>query len=148
MSDLVAAVQKRKPFLEKRGYYFNPDDEMTQALLEGLVINEERYGYPACPCRLATGSYPLDRDIICPCDVRDWDITEFGSCFCGLYVSREVHMKKATIESIPDRRLAEKPAIQTWRCQVCGYLTARPEAPDVCPICGVTHDRFEPYSSL
>lgn len=30
-----------------------------------------------------------------------------------------------------------------WRCKVCGYLCARDEPPDICPICKVTKDRFE-----
>lgn len=32
-----------------------------------------------------------------------------------------------------------------WRCQVCGYICARDQAPDTCPICGVTKERFEKF---
>lgn len=145
MNNLPELIKKLKPFLEKRGYFFNPDEEMTNALLEGLLVNQERYGYRFCPCRLATGEYLPDRDAVCPCDVRDRDIAEFGSCFCGLYVSQDVFMQKKEIASIPDRRNDPKPENRVWRCQVCGYVCARSEAPDVCPICGVAHDRFEPY---
>jgi ferredoxin-thioredoxin reductase catalytic subunit len=143
---MTAMINKLKPYLEKRGYFFNPDEDMTTALLEGLVVNEKRYGYPFCPCRLATGDVNLDRDAICPCNVRDWDINEFNTCFCGLYVSREVFMQKKAIQSIPDRRNSPKPENKLWRCQVCGYICARPHPPDICPICGVSHDRFEPYT--
>ena len=55
------------------GYRLNPDPEFLQALIEGLCVNEERYGYPSCPCRIATGIFAIDRDIICPCDYRDPD---------------------------------------------------------------------------
>lgn len=63
------------------GYYLNPDIEFTKALISGLLTNEKRYGYQACPCRLASEVKPEDVDIICPCDYRDADITEYGSCF-------------------------------------------------------------------
>lgn len=139
-------ITKRiESFLEKRGYFLNFDTEMTSALLEGLVLNTERYGYPFCPCRLATGNLNQDRDAICPCNVRDLDLHEFNTCFCGLYISREVSMQKKTISSIPDRRNVPKSNNKLWRCQVCGYICARPHPPDICPICGVSHDRFELY---
>ncbi len=35
-----------------------------------------------------------------------------------------------------------------WRCRVCGYLCAREEPPDVCPICKVKKDRFEKFGGL
>ena len=58
--------------------------------MHSLLINEERYGYWACPCRLAAGDKADDLDIICPCDYRDADLNEFGACFCALYVSQEI----------------------------------------------------------
>lgn len=45
-----------------------------------LLINERRYGYRACPCRLASGAKEEDLDIICPCDYRDADLNEHGGC--------------------------------------------------------------------
>lgn len=32
-----------------------------------------------------------------------------------------------------------------WRCRVCGYICARDQAPDVCPICGASQERFEKF---
>ena len=40
---------------EVAGYHFNPDTEFTKGLVKSLIINERRYGYWACPCRLASG---------------------------------------------------------------------------------------------
>lgn len=137
-----APLSEQARSLEKRGYYFNPDRAHTEALLESLRTNQERYGYPFCPCRLATGDPEQDRDAICPCDVRDQDVFEHGACFCGLYVSREVAMKKRPIASIPERRGTTPAPDRLWRCTVCGYLCLRPTPPDVCPVCGVTRDRF------
>ncbi|MDH7509192.1 MAG: ferredoxin-thioredoxin reductase catalytic domain-containing protein [Methanomassiliicoccales archaeon] len=90
------------------GCYLNPDSEFLESLLEGLRRNEERYGYPSCPCRLASGDFELDRDIICPCDYRDADVVDFGTCYCGLYVSKDVHEGRQPFKPIPERRPPEK----------------------------------------
>jgi len=37
------------------------------------------------------------------------------------------------------------PRLPVWRCKVCGYLCARDEPPDKCPICKVSKDRFERF---
>ena len=89
---------------EAGGYHLNPDREFTRELVRSLLTNQERYGYWACPCRLAAGDKADDLDIICPCDYRDADLNEFGSCFCALYVSQEIVEGKKQAASIPERR--------------------------------------------
>jgi ferredoxin-thioredoxin reductase catalytic subunit len=91
------------------GYYLTPDAELLQAFLEGLRANEERYGYPSCPCRLASGIFEYDRDIICPCDYRDPDVIEFGACYCRLYVTKQVYENRQ-LPTVPERRPLEKQA--------------------------------------
>lgn len=147
---------------EKSGYCVNPDVQFVEMLLENIKINEERYGYPACPCRLASGKREKDLDMICPCDYRDPDLEEYGFCFCALYVTKDVINNNEKIHSIPDRRmktLKEKNAKKhemeqltigelkypVWRCKVCGYLCAREKPPETCPICHVDQDRFEKF---
>jgi ferredoxin-thioredoxin reductase catalytic chain len=90
------------------GYYLTPDKQLLQDLLEGLVRNEERYGYPSCPCRLASGKFDFDRDIFCPCDYRDPDVAEYGYCYCALYVRKDVYEGKTPIQPIPERRPMKK----------------------------------------
>jgi ferredoxin-thioredoxin reductase catalytic subunit len=92
------------------GYFLNPDPEFLQDLFEGLKKNEERYGYPSCPCRVAAGKLELDRDIICPCDYRDPDVAEFGACYCALYMRKDLYEGKTPISPIPERRPPEKQA--------------------------------------
>ncbi len=89
------------------GYNLNPDEEFTRGLVEGLLINRQRYGYQSCPCRLASGDKQKDKDIICPCDYRDPDLLEWGACYCALYVSDEVLRGEREIQSIPERRPPE-----------------------------------------
>jgi len=147
---------------EASGYHLNPDVEFTKALVESLLINEQRYGYWACPCRLATGDKQQDLDIICPCDYRDPDLVDWGACYCALYVSEEVVEGRREVESIPERRPPEgqrpqdtkgskahvpagEPSLPVWRCRVCGYLCAREQPPGVCPICKAKRERFERF---
>lgn len=68
-------------------YRINPDQKVTDDILYGLALNEKRYGYKACPCRLATGKYQLDCDVICPCSYCFLDVEKFGRCYCSLFVS-------------------------------------------------------------
>ena len=90
------------------GYYLTPDPELLQGLLEGLKVNEDRYGYPSCPCRLASGNLQIDRDIICPCDYRDPDVAEYGACYCRLYVNKNFYEKKGELPTVPERRPLDK----------------------------------------
>lgn len=82
----------------------NPNESLTQELLAGLEVNQRRYGYRSCPCRLAKGTIERDRDIVCPCDYRDQDVAEFGSCYCGLFVSPSFIESGRPLTSIPERR--------------------------------------------
>lgn len=89
---------------EPKGYYFNRDKDHVTQLLEALLRNKERYGYMACPCRLASGDREKDRDIICPCVYREPDVKEYGSCYCNLYVSKEWNEDKVEHQYVPERR--------------------------------------------
>ena len=154
------------------GYHLTPDPDLLQGLLEGLKTNEERYGYPSCPCRLASGILEFDRDIICPCDYRDPDVVEFGACYCRLYVSKEVYERKGELPTVPERRPLEKQALsfataakpveakpeaetakteakpmgetkpKLWYCKQCGYVVFRDEPPYICPICKAKKEMF------
>lgn len=73
--------EQLKKEAESNGYHLNPEVAFTKELVRGLLVNERRYGYPACPCRLASGNKSDDLDIICPCEYRDPDLTDFGTCY-------------------------------------------------------------------
>jgi ferredoxin-thioredoxin reductase catalytic chain len=156
-----ALYERLKLEAEAAGYLLNPDKEFVLGLMEGLLTNEERYGYQSCPCRLADGVREKDLDIICPCDYRDPDLDEYGACYCALYVSEEIAAGKKEAEPVPERRgTAAAPAeeheeelvgftragLPVWRCKVCGYLCARPQPPLKCPICKADKDRFERFA--
>jgi ferredoxin-thioredoxin reductase catalytic chain len=148
---------------ENGGYFLNPDVDFTKNLVRGLLKNEQRYGYRACPCRLASGKKEEDLDIICPCIYRDPDLNDFDACYCALYVSETVVWGKKLAGPVPERRpprsergkkskmhilSAAVPGslpLPVWRCTVCGYLCAREHPPEICPICKAKKERFERF---
>ncbi len=97
-----------KKIQDPKGYFFNKDKDVVFDLLKGLLINKERYGYMSCPCRLASGNYEKDKDIICPCVYRAPDVEEFGSCYCNLYVSKKWNDGSIPNVYVPERRPVEK----------------------------------------
>ena len=168
MNDLEKVKQRAEKDAQRNGYFLNPDQDFLQDLLEGLKQNEERYGYPSCPCRLASGKIEFDRDIICPCDYRDPDVEEFGTCYCALYVNQDVYEGKTPITPVPERRPLEKQeriysasktdkrpsttskntltGLRLWYCRQCGYVCYREEPPYICPICKAKKEMFTEIS--
>ena len=160
-AEVDRAYEKYNKDAESGGYHLNPDVDFTKGLINGLLVNEKRYGYPSCPCRLAAGVKSEDLDIICPCDYRDADVMEYGVCYCALYVSQKVLEGSQEAVSIPERRppaaVRKKAAAEAvapkigalplpvWRCKVCGYLCARDGPPEICPICKAKKERFERF---
>ena len=171
MMTLEKVRQRAENDAKSHGYYLNPDPEFLKNLLEGIKQNEDRYGYPSCPCRLASGRFEFDRDIVCPCDYRDPDVEEHGYCYCALYVRKDVFEGKTSIVPILERRplekqvrshtvsaktTAEKPSeaitgaaeessgvkMEMWYCKQCGYVCFREEPPYVCPICKAKREMF------
>jgi ferredoxin-thioredoxin reductase catalytic subunit len=108
MYDVDTLYAKLKELQEPRGLYFNKDEALVRDLLNSLLINRQRYGYMACPCRLASGVYEMDKDILCPCTYAWPDIREYGSCYCGLYVSPEWNEGTIDHVHVPERRPPEK----------------------------------------
>lgn len=109
MNDEVRSLRDRlAPRQEALGYYFCDDEAMLESLLEGLLTNKRRYGYMCCPCRLASGDRESDRDIICPCDYREADVAEYGSCYCQLYVTPAWNAGEIPREVVPERRPPSK----------------------------------------
>ena len=108
MMEVKKLYEMLKKAQESKGYFFSNDKPRVYELLEALIINKERYGYMACPCRLASGDREQDKDIICPCIYREPDVQEYGSCYCNLYVSKEWNEGKVQHQYVPERRPPEK----------------------------------------
>lgn len=175
MTVTIEHVRKRAEADAKTyGYYLTPQPDLLKMFLEGLKVNEDRYGYPVCPCRLGTGNFEFDRDIICPCDYRDPDVAQYGACYCRLYVNKAV-FESQNLPEVPERRPIEKqnraygtptqqapvqpaqaPAAPSkpaevkkklWYCKQCGYVVYREDPPYVCPICKAKRELFAPIET-
>jgi ferredoxin-thioredoxin reductase catalytic chain len=112
MTETVTEDEKYYEILKKiqepQGYFFNRDRRWALSIISDLLVNKKRYGYMACPCRLASGDREQDRDILCPCLYRKQDVQEYGSCYCNLYVSREWNEDKIPHPYVPERRPPKK----------------------------------------
>ncbi len=108
MTEVEKLYEMLKNSQEPRGYYFNADRDRVFDLLASLLVNKQRYGYMCCPCRLASGDRTKDKDIICPCEYREPDVKEYGSCYCNLYVFKEWNERKIPHPYVPERRPVEK----------------------------------------
>ncbi len=90
-------------------WILNKDKETLNNLIDGLVEHKNNHGYQSCPCRLASGSRDLDRDLICPCDYAPLDIKEYGACYCNLYLRPDFYETIGKIYIlVPERRPVEK----------------------------------------
>ena len=160
-SEILSCIEKLRKEGSTGGYNLNPNEEDLKMIIEGYLVNENKYGYPACPCRLASGNFEEDKDIICPCDYRDPDVKEYGSCYCALYIRKDLFDGETPIQRIPERRPPEKEVrsylmeehavaderssmikLRLWYCKQCGYVVFREEPPYICPICKAKREMF------
>ncbi|MEI6388714.1 MAG: ferredoxin-thioredoxin reductase catalytic domain-containing protein [Spirochaetota bacterium] len=88
----------------KQGWTLSTDADFMTSLLEGLMVNWNRYGYFLCPCRDSEGSRELDAKTICPCAWSRADIESHGHCYCALYLSHSFAESGRESGSIPDGR--------------------------------------------
>jgi ferredoxin-thioredoxin reductase catalytic subunit len=164
MTTLEDARKRAERDAIRNRMYLCPVPDLLNDLLKGLAENEKRYGYPSCPCRIASGDIEKDVDIICPCYYRSPDVEEYGQCYCALYVGESIYKGEKTSESIPERRPMEKqmaslgfsdeleteaeqvePKSTNRRllyCKQCGYTVLREEPPYKCPICQAKRELF------
>ncbi len=100
-------VEHLERVAERFGWKLNRDMELVVEFAKGLLKNKERYGFAYCPCRFPIGDEEVDRRIICPCVyARESDVEEFGRCYCGLFVSKEVYDGlKEYPDVVPDRHM-------------------------------------------
>ncbi|HEX7482012.1 MAG TPA: ferredoxin-thioredoxin reductase catalytic domain-containing protein [Candidatus Bathyarchaeia archaeon] len=123
MTTLEQVRKRAEADAKTYGYYLTPQSDLLQMFIEGLKTNEDRYGYPLCPCRLATSNFEIDRDIICPCDYRDPDVAQYGACYCRLYVNKAV-FDSQNLPEVPERRPIEKQE-RAYGTQITKQATAQ-----------------------
>jgi len=67
----------------------NPNNEEVRTLAAGVLENMKNRGMKYCPCRMITGDFEKDLELVCPCNFyRQKAWKENGECWCGLYFKR------------------------------------------------------------
>lgn len=84
--EILSQAQK---FAAERGLHLNPDEKQLAAVIRGLARNRLRWGEQYCPCRIRTRDPEKDRQIICPCEFQEEEISVQGCCHCRLFYKDE-----------------------------------------------------------
>lgn len=75
-------------YAKSQGFQLNPDKKIVDRILKGLLMNEKKYGFRYCPCRVITNNKEEDKKNICPCFWHKQEIKDTGSCLCRLFVKK------------------------------------------------------------
>lgn len=93
---LKQAWRLAEKYSERSGYPLHPDPEQVTRLVEEMARNKAEFGAMYCPCmtKRLIGNKEVDAKRICPCVWHEEDIGEFGSCYCGLFVTPDFDLNK------------------------------------------------------
>jgi len=81
-------------FCKGNNFILNPDKAHVDTIIEGVLLNEKKFGLKLCPCRLRDGTREKDIELICPCNFKihtTWlkPVDGRGAmCWCGLFVKK------------------------------------------------------------
>ncbi|MDN3513987.1 MAG: hypothetical protein NG747_06275 [Candidatus Brocadia sp.] len=75
-------------------YKLNPDINIVDRVVKGLVMRKIKFGHAYCPCRLVIGDEERDKKIICPCVYHAEEIKRDGECHCNLFVRASYQSSK------------------------------------------------------
>jgi len=76
-------------YAAKEGFDLNPDENIVNLVIEGLVRNKLKYKKQYCPCRIVSGDPEEDRPKICPCKWHKEEIERDGHCHCLLFFKKK-----------------------------------------------------------
>lgn len=85
-AELEPLIKNYQEYAERNGFKLNPNREVVERLIKGMLENEKKFGERYCPCRRITGNPEEDKPKICPCQWHREEIERDGHCFCGLFV--------------------------------------------------------------
>lgn len=85
MENIEEIIKYYQEYAEQQGLKLNPNKQVVENLLKGLLENEKKYGARYCPCRRVSGNPVEDQPKICPCVWHKEEIAKQGHCLCGLF---------------------------------------------------------------
>ncbi len=89
MATEAEVLESSRKYAEKMGFKLNPNQQIVDAVVKGLVNNEKKHGVRYCPCRMISGDKEKDRKNICPCIYHKDEIKEQGYCHCMLFFRKD-----------------------------------------------------------
>lgn len=86
MEEIEKIIREYEIYAENNGFRLNPNREVVERIVKGLLEREKQLGSRYCPCRRVTGNKEEDKKIICPCVYHKEEIEKLDHCLCGLFV--------------------------------------------------------------
>ncbi|TET84602.1 MAG: ferredoxin:thioredoxin reductase [Candidatus Nealsonbacteria bacterium] len=86
MNNIEEIIKHYEEYAQKNEFKLNPNREVVERLIKGMLENEKKFGERYCPCRRITGNKEEDKGKICPCHWHREEIERDGHCVCGLFV--------------------------------------------------------------
>jgi ferredoxin-thioredoxin reductase catalytic chain len=90
MSEQENLIKQSVEYAKKAGINMNPDTNIVNTIVKGLLNNKKKHGEIYCPCRVVTGNKEKDKEIICPCVFHRGEIELQGHCHCNLLDRKSV----------------------------------------------------------
>ncbi len=84
--DINGMMERYDNYAKSNGFRLNPDKKTVERVINGLLLNEKKYGKKYCPCRRVSGNGEEDTKKICPCAFHKEEIEKDGHCLCNLFV--------------------------------------------------------------
>jgi prepilin-type N-terminal cleavage/methylation domain-containing protein len=91
--EMEKLIKKSEEYAKSKGFRLNPNREVAEGVVKGLLTRKENFGEIYCPCRKMTGNKEEDKKIICPCIYHLDEIEKDGHCFCNLFVKQYMNKK-------------------------------------------------------
>ncbi len=85
----LKARQMIERYLRGSKFVLNPDQKQVDRIVTGLAMNEKKFGWRFCPCRIVEGDMKKDAPKICPCKWHKDEIKKDGHCKCILFTSKD-----------------------------------------------------------
>jgi len=84
--EIETLIEKCQEYVKANGFSLNPNQDVVERIVKGLLENEKKHGFQYCPCRRITGNAEEDKKNICPCIFHRKELEKLGHCLCGLFV--------------------------------------------------------------
>ena len=82
-------IKSYEKYAKENCFCLNPNQQIVNGIVDGLIKNEEKYGERYCPCRRVSGDKKEDAKNICPCIYGKEEVARQGHCVCRLFVAKQ-----------------------------------------------------------